>query len=182
MESRPDGEVVVNPLRTRRDVIADWRHPLLLYFGGVSGLSSEDIAERQRNVVERDEDALDATHAIRAEALEMKDLLVVGDIAGFANSLLRGWEAKKRLGSRDFKPRNRTRLSGRGVARYGRRQGLRAGGDDFLMMIVDPRRRIEVARSLERECGGSVAPCLFTKGGATTWRIPARKAKHARGS
>ncbi|AMC48598.1 D-alpha-D-heptose-7-phosphate kinase HddA [Mycobacterium tuberculosis variant bovis BCG] len=40
------------------------------------------------------------------------------------------------------------------------------------MMIVDPRRRIEVARSLERECGGSVAPCLFTKGGAVTWHIP----------
>jgi galactokinase/mevalonate kinase-like predicted kinase len=34
----------------------------------------------------------------------MKDLLVVGDIPGFADSLLRGWEAKKRLASRISNP------------------------------------------------------------------------------
>lgn len=96
MESRPNGEVVVNPLRIRREVIAELEASLLLYFGGVSRLSSEVIADQQRNVVERDADALAATHSICAEALEMKDLLVVGDIPGFADSLLRGWQAKKR--------------------------------------------------------------------------------------
>ena len=50
-----------------------------------------------------------------------------------------------------------------------------AGGGGFLMMIVDPRRRIEVTRHLEQECGGSVIPCLFTQEGATTWRIPERR-------
>lgn len=80
MESRPNGEVVVNPLRIRREVIAELEASLLLYFGGVSRLSSEVIADQQRNVVERDADALAATHSICAEALEMKDLLVVGDI------------------------------------------------------------------------------------------------------
>jgi D-glycero-alpha-D-manno-heptose-7-phosphate kinase len=175
MESRPKGEVVVNPLRIRRDVIAELEASLLLYFGGVSRLSSEVIAEQQRNVVERDADALDATHAIRAEALEMKDLLCVGDIPGFADSLLRGWEAKKRLASQISNPtieRAYQVAESHGMI-AGKVSG--AGGGGFLMMIVDPRRRIEVARSLERECGGSVAPCLFTKSGATTWRIPARK-------
>ena len=175
MESRPKGEIVVNPLRIRREVIAELEASLLLYFGGVSRLSSEVIAEQQRNVVDRDEDALDATHAIRAEALEMKDLLVVGDIPGFADSLLRGWEAKKRLASR---------ISNAAIERAyhvaeshgmvaGKVSG--AGGGGFLMMIVDPRRRIEVTRSLERECGGSVSPFLFTNDGAATWRMPARK-------
>jgi D-glycero-alpha-D-manno-heptose-7-phosphate kinase len=87
-------------------VIAELEASLLLYFGGVSRLSAEVIAEQQRNVVEGDEDALDAPHAIRAEALEMKDLLVVGDIPGFADSLLRGWEAKKRLASRISNPQS----------------------------------------------------------------------------
>ena len=50
-----------------------------------------------------------------------------------------------------------------------------AGGGGFLMMIVDPRRGVEVTRSLERECGGSVSPFLFTNDGAATWRMPARK-------
>jgi D-glycero-alpha-D-manno-heptose-7-phosphate kinase len=177
MESRGEADVVVNPLRIRGDVIAELEASLLLYFGGVSRLSSEVIAEQQRNVVDRDEDALAATHAIRAEALEMKDLLVTGDIPGFADSLLRGWEAKKRLASRIS---NETIERAYQVAQTngmiaGKVSG--AGGGGFLMMIVDPRRRIDVTRSLQSECGGSVAPCLFTKGGATTWRIPARKAK-----
>ncbi|MCZ0730104.1 D-alpha-D-heptose-7-phosphate kinase [Mycolicibacterium iranicum] len=175
MESRRKGEIVVNPLRIRREVIAELEASLLLYFGGVSRLSSEVIAEQQRNVVEGDQDALEATHAIRAEALEMKDLLVVGDIPGFADSLHRGWEAKKRLASRISNPAIES------AYRVAQSQGMiagkvsGAGGGGFLMMIVDPRRRIDVTRSLERECGGSVAPCLFTKAGAATWRIPARQ-------
>ena len=175
IESRPNGEIVVNPLRIRREVIAELEASLLLYFGGVSRLSSEVIAEQQRNVVDRDEDALAATHAIRAEALEMKDFLVVGDIPGFADSLRRGWAAKKRLASRISNP---TIEQAYHVAEShgmvaGKVSG--AGGGGFLMMIVDPRRRIEVANALERECGGSVAPCLFTKDGAATWRVPSRK-------
>lgn len=180
MEARSDGEVVVNPLRIRREVIAELEASLLLYFGGVSRLSSEVIAEQQRNVVERDEDALQATHSIRAEALEMKDLLVIGDIPGFADSLLRGWAAKKRLASRISNP---TIERAYGVAEShgmiaGKVSG--AGGGGFLMMIVDPRRRIEVSTNLERKCGGTVAPCLFTKDGATTWRIPSRKIRMGR--
>jgi D-glycero-alpha-D-manno-heptose-7-phosphate kinase len=177
MEARPDGEIVVNPLRIRNEVIAELEASLLLYFGGVSRLSSEVIAEQQRNVVDRDEDALAATHAIRAEAQEMKDLLVIGDIPGFAESLLRGWEAKKRLASRIS---NSTIEAAYQVAQThgmiaGKVSG--AGGGGFLMMIVDPRRRIDVTRNLERDCGGTVTPCLFTKSGATTWRIPTRTTK-----
>lgn len=172
MESRPNGEVVVNPLRIRREVIAELEASLLLYFGGVSRLSSEVIADQQRNVVERDADALAATHSICAEALEMKDLLVVGDIPGFADSLLRGWQAKKRTSTRISNPaiEHAYQVAQSSGMVAGKVSG--AGGGGFLMMIVDPRRRIEVARSLERECGGSVAPCLFTKGGAVTWHIP----------
>ncbi len=175
METRPGGEVVVNPLRIRRDVIAELEASLLLYFGGVSRLSSEVIAEQQQHVVDRDKDALEATHAIREEALEMKDLLVVGDTPGFARSLRRGWEAKKRLASRISNPeieRAYQVAESHGMV-AGKVSG--AGGGGFLMMIVDPRRRIEVKENLERECGGAVTPCLFTKDGATTWKTPAPK-------
>ena len=172
MENRPSRQVVVNPLRIRRDVLAELEASLLLYFGGVSRLSSEVIAEQQRHVVERNEDALKATHALRDEALEMKDLLVVGDIPGFANSLLRGWEAKKRLASRITNPaiERAYQVAAANGMIAGKVSG--AGGGGFLMMIVDPRRRVQVTRSLERECGGTVSPCLFTEGGAATWRIP----------
>ena len=175
MESRSDGEVVVNPLRISSAVVAELEASLLLYFGGVSRLSSEVIAEQQRNVIERDEDALVATHAIRAEALEMKDHLVVGDIPGFASSLQRGWEAKKRLAKRISNPEIEHAYQVAHSHGMIAAKVSGAGGGGFLMMVVDPRRRIEVARSLQEDCGGTVLPCLFTKGGATTWRIPQRK-------
>ena len=172
MESRPSGEIVVNPLRIRPEIVAELEASLLLYFGGVSRLSSEVIAEQSRNIVERDQDALAATHAIRAEALEMKDLLVVGDIPGFAEALLRSWKAKKRISSRvtNFEIERAYSIAQSHGMVAGKVSG--AGGGGFLMMIVDPCRRIEVARHLERECGGSVTPCLFSHSGATTWRIP----------
>lgn len=174
MESRPNGEVVVNPLRIRREVIAELEASILLYFGGVSRVSSEVIAEQQRNVVGGDQDALNATHAIRAEAREMKDLLVVGDIPRFADSIRRGWLAKKRLAQGISNPdieRAYEVASSHGMV-AGKVSG--AGGGGFIMMIVDPRRRIEVARNLEKECGGAISPCHFTKDGAATWKIPAR--------
>ena len=105
----------------------------------------------------------------------MKDNLVQGDIPGFAESLLRGWKAKKRLATRISNPeieRAYQIAESHGMI-AGKVSG--AGGGGFLMMIVDPRRRIEVSRSLQAECGGSVLPCLFTEGGATTWRIPSRR-------
>lgn len=175
MESRRNEGIVVNPLRIRRDVIAELEASLLLYFGGVSRFSSEVIAEQQRNVIAQSKEAIDATHAIKAEALAIKDCLVIGDIPGFAESFRRGWNSKKLLASR---------ISNAEIERAfdiatehgmvaGKVSG--AGGGGFLMMVVDPRRRIEIATSLETECGGTVTPCLFTKDGATTWQMPLRK-------
>jgi D-glycero-alpha-D-manno-heptose-7-phosphate kinase len=172
MEMRTNNEVVVNPLRIRSEVVAELEASLLLYFGGVSRDSSAVIEEQKRNVVKRDKEALAASHAIRAEALEMKDLLVVGDIPAFAEAVQRSWEAKKRMASGISTAEIEHAYS---VAQQhgmvaGKVSG--AGGGGFIMMIVDPRRRFEVARNLEKECGGLVTPCLFTKAGATTWRTP----------
>lgn len=172
MESRGSGEVVVNPLRIRGEVVAELEASLLLYFGGVSRLSSRLIEEQQRNVVEGNTDAVSATNSLRSEALEMKDALVLGDIPGFARSLGLGWAAKKRLASGISNPaiEHAYRVAQSHGMLTGKVSG--AGGGGFLMMIVDPQRRINVARSLERECGGVVTPCLFTGEGATTWWIP----------
>jgi len=175
MESREgSGRVIVNPLRIRPEVIAELEASLLLYFGGVSRLSSAVIARQQQNVLNRDHKALAATHAIRAEALEMKDLLVLGDIPGFAASLHRGWTAKKLLaeGISSSMIESAYEVAESHGMIAGKVSG--AGGGGFLMMIVDPLRRIEVSKGLERECGGMVSPCHFTKGGATAWVVPAK--------
>ena len=78
----------------------------------------------------------------------MKDLLVVGDIPGFAEAIQRSWAAKKRIASGITNPaieRAYTVALTHGMV-AGKVSG--AGGGGFLMMIVDPRRRVEVKRNL----------------------------------
>jgi D-glycero-alpha-D-manno-heptose-7-phosphate kinase len=176
MESRPGGRVIVNPLRVRREVSSELEASLLLYFGGVSRRSADVIAEQQQNVVTGDADALDGTHALRQEAEVMKDRLLMGDIAGFAQSMHIGWAAKKRLATQITSPAIEQAYMV--AAAHGMVAGKvsGAGGGGFMMLVVDPERRLEVSRSLERECGGTVMTCHFTERGAETWRVPGLRA------
>lgn len=176
MESRPAGRVIVNPLRVRREVSAELEASLLLYFGGVSRNSADVIAEQQQKVITSDARALEATHLLKLEAEVMKDRLLTGDIAGFAQSLRHGWEAKKQLASQITNPaidHAHTVATEHGMI-AGKVSG--AGGGGFMMLVVDPERRLEVKRSLERECKGQVLTCHFTEHGAETWRTPSQVA------
>ena len=176
MESRPGGRIVVNPLRVRREVMAELEASLLLYFGGVSRSSAAVIAEQQRNIVHGDSNALEATHMLKAEAETMKDLLLIGDLPGLANTMRATWEAKKRLASQISTPAIEKAYSvadAHGML-AGKVSG--AGGGGFILLLVDPARRFEMARSLELECGGQVMTCHFTEHGAESWRAPERRA------
>ena len=181
MESHADGRVVVNPLRVRRDVRSELEASLLLYFGGVSRDSADVIAEQQRNVITGQVEAIEATHAIRWEARTIKDHLVTGDIAGIAQSLRGGWEAKKKLATQISNPvieRAYEVATEHGMI-AGKVSG--AGGGGFMMMLVDPRRRLEITQSLERDCGGAVLTCHFTDTGVESWRSPSGLHSNASG-
>ncbi|MBN9177778.1 MAG: GHMP kinase [Microbacterium sp.] len=170
IESRQDGRMIVNPLRVRPEVLAELEASLLLYFGGVSRSSAAVISEQRSRVESGDVNAIEATHAIRREAETMKDHLVRGDIEGIATSLREGWEQKKKIASRVGTPeiaRAYEVAEAHGM-RAGKVSG--AGGGGFMMLIVDPERRLEVARALQEECGGSVSEAHFVQTGAAAWR------------
>jgi D-glycero-alpha-D-manno-heptose-7-phosphate kinase len=87
-----------------------------------------------------------------------------------------GWAAKKRLATQITSPAIEQAYAV--AAAHGMVAGKvsGAGGGGFMMLVVDPERRLEVSRSLERECGGSVMTCHFTERGAETWRVPGLRA------
>ncbi|MFJ4220150.1 hypothetical protein [Curtobacterium luteum] len=170
IESGPD-RVIVNPLRIQPGVEAELEASLLLYFGGVSRDSATVIEQQQQNVRRGDVDALAATHAIRAEAERMKNALLVGDIDGFAASLEGGWLAKKQTSSVISNPaieRAYEVASSAGMV-AGKVSG--AGGGGFMMLMVDPDRRLDVKRALEGECGGIVTNTHVTHRGAESWTV-----------
>jgi D-glycero-alpha-D-manno-heptose-7-phosphate kinase len=170
MEFHPDERVVVNPLRIKNWIISELEASLLLYFGGVSRDSARIIDEQSANVVRNDAPAIDAMHALKAEAIAMKDCLLRGDFERLVESVQAGWEAKKQMARSISNPRieETYELAKKAGMRAGKISG--AGGGGFMMMLVDPVRRMDVMRAL-KQTPGQVYTCHFTKYGTQGWKI-----------
>ena len=170
MEFHPGDRVVVNPLRIKNWVISELEASLLLYFGGVSRDSAKIIDEQADNVKRNDPTAIDAMHTLKDEAVAMKESLLKGDFGQLVDSLNAGWEAKKRMAM------SISNAQIEEVYEIARKAGMRAGkisgagGGGFMMMLVDPVRRMEVMRALE-QLPGQADTCHFTKYGTEGWKI-----------
>ncbi len=170
MEFYERGRVVVNPLRVKNWIISELEASLVLYFTGVSRDSARIIDEQRRNAQAHDAAALEAMHEVKREALAMKEAILTGDFDGIADSLRRSWAGKKRMAAS---------ISNDGIERVldlALAAGARAakvsgaGGGGFMMLLVDPARRMEVLRALQGS-GGQAQACLFTKHGTQGWTI-----------
>jgi D-glycero-alpha-D-manno-heptose-7-phosphate kinase len=114
--------------------------------------------------------AIEAMHALKTEAISMKESLLKGDFEGLAESLQAGWEAKKKMAKTISNPQieETYELAKAAGMRAGKISG--AGGGGFMMLLVDPVRRMDVIRALE-STRGRIYNCHFTKYGTQGWRI-----------
>ena len=170
MEFHPGERVVVNPLRIKNWIISELEASLVLYFGGVSRHSAQIIDEQAANVKRNDPAAVEATHALKTEAIAMKENLLKGDFEGLIQSVRAGWEAKKKLAKSISNPEieETYELAIKAGARAGKISG--AGGGGFMMLLVDPVMRMNVERAL-RQTSGQIFTCHFTKYGTEGWKI-----------
>ncbi len=170
MEFAHDDRVVVNPLRIKNWIISELEASLLLYFGGVSRQSAEIIDEQVSNVKRKESKAIEATHALKQEALQMKESLLKGDFDSLVASMEAGWAAKKRMAKSISNPQieESYALAKQAGMQTGKISG--AGGGGFMMLLVDPAKRMNVIRALE-QTEGQIYTCHFTKYGTQGWKI-----------
>jgi len=172
MEFGRNGSVLVNPLRIRESVCSELEASLLLFYTGASRSSAEIITEQANNVEQGNVSAIDAMHAIKQEALRMKEALLRGDFSLLHEVLRNSWEAKKRMarGIVNEKIEMLYRRALEGGAYCAKISG--AGGGGFMMFLTDPMRKGHVAEVL-RECedDGIVYGCHFTNVGAQAWKV-----------
>jgi D-glycero-alpha-D-manno-heptose-7-phosphate kinase len=170
MEFNPGERVVVNPLRIKNWIISELEASLLLYFGGVSHDSAKIIDEQSANVERSETTAIDAMHALKAEAVAMKESLLKGDFEQLVASVQAGWEAKKKMAKSISNAQidEIYELAQKAGMRAGKISG--AGGGGFMMMLVDPVRRMDVTRALQQR-PGQIYTCHFTKYGTQGWKI-----------
>lgn len=171
MEFLPGERVIINPLRVKGWILSELEASLLLYFGGVSRESAAIIDEQVSNVRRGDLRAVAAMHSLKTEALAMKESLLKGDFDGLVESMQIGWDAKKRMARSITNPaiEEAYLLAESAGMRAGKISG--AGGGGFMMMLVDPVRRMDVIRGLQ-QTSGEVMTCRFTKAGSESWRLP----------
>ena len=170
MEFYAGNRVIVNPLRVKNWIICELEASLVLFYTGVSRESANIIADQSAGVKQGTLQAIDAMHAIKREALTMKECLLKGDFAGIVDSMREGWENKKRSARTVSNPLIDEIYSAAcdAGALAGKISG--AGGGGFMMFFVPPERRMAVIRRLAR-FQGQVSNCHFTKHGTQAWRV-----------
>jgi D-glycero-alpha-D-manno-heptose-7-phosphate kinase len=170
MEFFAEDRVIINPLRVKRWILSELEASSLLYFTGVSRESAHIIEEQREHARLHDKAALEAMHAVRREAVVMKEAVLRGNFDMLTRSLQEGWEAKKRTAARVSNAEiervfEAALLAG---AKAGKVSG--AGGGGFIFLLVDPAKRAALSRVLVEQ-GGQVMNCHFTELGAQSWRI-----------
>lgn len=177
MEFGRNGRVLVNPLRMKDWVVSELEASILLYYTGQSRASGDIIQEQSRNVRERNEEALEAMHAIKEEAFRMKECLLRGDFPRLHEVLRRSWESKKRM-ARKITNEHIERIYHCALeagAHCAKISG--AGGGGFMVFLTDPVHTDEVVAALRASHeGGTVYRCHFTGAGVHAWKVPAKPA------
>jgi D-glycero-alpha-D-manno-heptose-7-phosphate kinase len=162
---------VINPLRLKAAIVRELEASLVLYYTGASRSSAAIIASQREHVWAGEEARVLATHALKREALEMKDALLRGDLTTVAQIINAGWKAKKQLadGISNQCIEELFALARRSGALAGKVSG--AGGGGYMMFLVEPVQRPELVRRLAELPGGRVEPVHFVEEGATAWTV-----------
>ncbi len=170
MEFYADNKTVVNPLRIKPWIINELEASLVLFYTGVSRESANIIDQQAKGVSAGTTSTIDALHGVKAEAAEMKEALLKGDFKAITESMIRGWENKKKSAKTISNPLIEcifeAALKAGAVA--GKVSG--AGGGGFMMFMIPTERRMDVIRKLS-EFDGQVSNCHFTPDGCESWRI-----------
>jgi len=165
--------VIVNPLRISHAVQRELETSLITCFSGLSRRSEEIIDQQREGMTRKEGKTLESLHQLKADALEMKQALLRGNISGMAEVLERSWLAKKDTAAgvttAEIDRLHDTALSAGALA--GKVSG--AGGGGFIMFIVPPEYRLNVVRALN-EAGGQAGGLYLTANGAESWICPNR--------
>ena len=170
MEFYDNDRVVVNPLRIKNWILCELEASLVLFYSGVSRESARIISDQSANLQSGNHNTIEAMHALKQEALSMKECLLRGDFSGIVESMRLGWDNKKRTAKTVSTPHVESIYNAAidAGALAGKVSG--AGGGGFMMFFVSADKRMDVVRALEG-FEGQVSNCHFTKHGTQAWRI-----------
>lgn len=170
MEFSDNNKVVVNPLKIKSDYINELQFRLLLYYTGISRLSSKIIRAQSQNVTQKKKVSIMAMHKLKKQAIKMKESLLNGNIDEIGEILDFGWRYKKQMAEEISNPvideiYKTAKVAG---ASGGKISG--AGGGGFMILYCTQNSRYKVIKKLKK-FNGEFREFQFTKYGLTTWTV-----------
>lgn len=171
IEFLANDRVIVNPLRVPEWIWNELESSMVIAFTGQSRASAT-IIEEQRSAMLATENsrAIEALHQLKSDAVEMKSMLLRGNIAGMGSILAKSWTAKKATSAAVTNARidELYELARTNGAMAGKVSG--AGGGGFMMFIAPPEQRLDVVDALNN-AGARASPVKFVHKGCETWRM-----------
>ena len=170
MEFGADGKVIVNPLRIKTQILNELAYNIVLYYTETSRLSSKIIETQQNNVTGKNTKSIEAMHALKQTAIEMKETLLKGNLDYIGTLLDKSWAQKKQMAAGITNPLideiyETAMLAG---ATGGKISG--AGGGGFMFFYCPGNARHAVIEALGK-FGGQAKRYEFTKNGLVSWTL-----------
>lgn len=168
MEFYDNKRVIVNPLRIKNWIASELESRVVLYFTNITR-EAKDIEEHKKGKL-GDSKSLEAMHAIKQDAVAMKEALFRADFDTIAQILGKSWKSKKIISdivSNDELERIYD-LAMENGAYSGKTSGAGAGG--FMFFLVDPIKKYNLIKILNQQ-SGYVQDFSFTKEGAKSWKL-----------
>ena len=160
--------VVVNPLRIKKDIIHELQYNLLLCYTGKIHVSANIIKDQVSNYKKKD--PFEAMCEVKALAYAMKDELLKGNLHSFGRLLDYGWQSKKRMSNKISNPQIDELYEE--AIKAGALGGklLGAGGGGYLLMYCPYNVKHKVAERMET-VGGQLTDWNFELRGAQAWTV-----------
>lgn len=166
-----DGEkVIVNPLRIKNWVKDELQASMVLYYTGASRESAKIIDEQKKNIESGNKQYIEAMYAIKEGAVQMKEAILKGDIESFSSLLGNSWIEKKKMANNISNPMIEEifDVALKNGAKGGKVSG--AGGGGFIIFVVDPVRKLDVIKALNK-FNGRIINFNFSDGGCHSWKL-----------
>jgi D-glycero-alpha-D-manno-heptose-7-phosphate kinase len=162
-------KVIVNPLRIARDIVNELEYNLILCYTGKTRLSARIIDKQINFYKDKRANTIEALDDLKDLTIEMKNLLLRGELNEFAEMLHVAGECKKKMNplvTTSFIDELYEEAKKRGVIGG---KVLGAGGGGYLLLYCPIQKRTGVIERLEK-MGGSVVNFSFDYHGPQTWR------------
>ena len=159
-----DDSVEVSPLELSDETLRRLRDQMLLFYTGETRSASAILVEQDLRSRQRDKSMLENLHRTKEMGLQGRDLLVAGDLEGYAAMMHEHWEHKRRrsVGMTSERIDHLYAVARATGVLGGKLVG--AGGGGFLLVFAS---QPESTRAAMRDAGATELPFAFEFSGAT---------------